>query len=210
MLKDFVMTSHDVTNGLAVGGTFTYPTNITVAIGPGNAYINQCGNGNPTCSSPDVRRFLTNGKLSTGPSAFAMSGVKWDYLEKIALKAVNSTDGDNAVVVVDQGTQGGVYSFCDFVVGRGVPAFRPESGTVAIFRGTGTIRIRFDKSCGDAKFYGTILAPFATVTVDDDIGFVNGQIFAKFLRGTNAKSDYSNQYHGHCQVIEPMCIPDDW
>jgi len=122
----------------------------------------------------------------------------WNEFEVLASSAVASSGGGFTVIKVDQG---GVYSAAgagyrsysqnDFIPsGQGVI----QGAACVVFSGAGTIRLT--KAPDGSQFGPSILAPYAHVIVDGDVGFVDGFIIAKSYSSSGGNAG-SVELHGN-------------
>lgn len=80
--------------------------------------------------------------------------------------------------------------------------------TLLVFKDAGTVCLT--KTSSGRQFGPTVLAPFASVVIHDDVGFVDGTIIAKSVRSPNWKSameSSQNQLHGDLYKGSIDCKP---
>ena len=145
--------AHSMYKGIAIGGTLTDSTpNEDATVDATMSYINAI-NG-------EFRSNFNGGK-TIGPTSIPSDmQPRFEYL---AMNAVSSESGQFKVVVYNSG---GTYSLDDF---RGPDGQGEDNGnTLAIFNTNQDIHIT--KNQYSRQFGPTIIAPFATVIVEDGTG----------------------------------------
>ena len=190
---DATVSSHSHYGGLAIGGTLTDGTSTQDGTVGGDSWANVVASW-------------------TGTAAFTTgAGIPfdWSQFEELAASATNSEAGGFKVVVVDDagvydpnGGTGTAYTTYDF---RSGGQGEDNGKTIVVFSGAGTIVLT--KTSDGRQFGPSVLAPFAHVVVDGEVGFVDGTIIAKSYSTTGQNSGsvqlHADGYDGTFECEEP-------
>ena len=177
-LEDAAIGAHNMYKGMCVTGALTDTTpNESAAIDNTMSYIGS-----------ETNTFNTgwNGGVEYGAVSSRCADM-WEHLEYLATHAQSSNEGGKKVVVV---TECGEYNMYDF--NNGGQGY-DKGNTLVIFNCAGDITL--DKTNDGRQFGPSVLAPFATVYVKGDAGFVDGTIWAKSIETTGG-NDGALQLHG--------------
>lgn len=124
---------------------------------------------------------------------YGQTPIDWDQLGYLARSLEPVSVGYSQVHVV---CRGGMYSFSDFCQdcpGNGHSS--PSGGNFLIVFNTED-PIYLQSTTDGRQFFGSVLAPFAEVTVDGSIGFIDGVVIALSYREVGADAG-SLQLHGN-------------
>jgi hypothetical protein len=202
---DATIEAHLVYTKVAVGGTFR-------KFGGASMTVNEAAYMMTLSGNPPIN---WNGGKQTGTALstlFNFADFEW-----LAQNAVSSEDGIYKVVVFNNG---GTYSVEDL---RGPEGQESDNGaTLVIFNTSDDVTLT-KSPLYDRKFGSSIIAPFSTVKVLGEAGFIDGLIVAKVLDSNLGSNPGSLQLHGKtyhgpitcssdpCAPIskeEEVCIPE--
>ena len=167
--------AHEVYSAVAVGGGYKDPQ-------PGVNKLVASHSPNPkSCagSLTDAGSVSFMGGVDTGSceTVIPFENFKW-----LTLNAKSSTEGDKKVIVV---THGGTFNTFDFVPGG---QGEDNGKTLVIFNTNEDVILT--KTPDGRQFGPSIMAPFSNVYLDQDAGFIDGFVVAKYFEttGTNPSS----------------------
>jgi len=196
VLEDAILEGHSFYTKLAVGGTLVDSTPAASATVGGSSYV---GALDPASNI----RWHQGVQVGEGPNQ--TFPFEWAHFENLAMRLQpGSRLGPGAldsVHVVDHGSNSVTYDTRAFI-GNSMPAETQRGvNTLVVFSGTGAVTLRGTPD--GRQFQPSVLAPFSTVVLDGNIGYVDGFIIARELRSINDASDV--QFHGKAYTGPLFC-----
>lgn len=203
---DSTIYSHDTYSNVAVGGDLVDGTPDDSGNIHGMAYVEGDVKGSrwSFCTKGAEFGCSSSSQATIRPLS---ETVEFAHFEWLAEHLESSAVGGYTVVVK---TAGGSFSTEDFRVdGSGMGVEEDDGHTLAVFNTDEDVEI-FKKTNG-RKFGPSILAPFSKVTVDGDVGFIDGSVVAKSFVGTGSNLGqlqlHSDGYTGPLECSGPASTP---
>jgi len=185
---DALIASHTHGSAVAIGGTLTDATPTQSGVIAGSSWVHTMGWG--------AHRFGFAAGVTLG-QGIPIDFAHFEYLATVVQPSTSGgSQGSNEVSEVHVRCTGGTYDFDEFCPdcpnGHNSPGGR---NFLIVFNTAQRVRIRGSRS--GRKWWGSILAPFAEVVVDDTTGFIDGQVVARSYREEGGGAG-ALQLHGHC------------
>ena len=193
VLEDATLHMHSFYTKLAVGGRLIDGTPWQSATVGGDSFVGAI--------DPSANIRWKGGVVIGGEFPF-----EWWHFEHLAQRLKVGTYGPPhdryRVYAIDQGTEGGSYDLRHFNPHESAQG-EDQGRTLVVFRGSGPIHLH---CTWDGRQFGpTVLAPYADVVLDGDVGFVDGLIVARTLSGKNGAAQI--QLHGDAYKGPIVCEP---
>jgi len=124
---------------------------------------------------------------------------KWEDFEQLASTAISGTYGKHKVVVKNNGGTFGLYA----TKASGRYGAKGQVNTLFVFNTTENVTLAgTDKHQTQGP---SVLAPFASVTLQDSIGVVDGFLVAKDVQGVSTKEASLMQLQGNAYTGPIEC-----
>lgn len=186
---DALVSSHTHYGGLAVNGLLTDGTPTQSATIGQSSWAQ-------ALQTPHL--FTFQGGITLG------QGIPFDWaeFERLAMVIDPGEDAQGGhVFVVNQGRAGGTFSLDHFVPPGTHAGVWGGFRILIIFMDEGPVTLTATRD--GRQFAASVLAPWCTIVVDSQVGYIDGTIIAKSFRGEMASS--SVQLHGRCYTSPFTC-----